>query len=788
MNKETVLLLSLAILLAVSLPIGNICHAAGEDTVSTEKYARVVKRLKGDQDAIKYIHRGLRRAQTEQDYYHQLFFTIQMGHFYHKMDVNDQAMSYYLQALGLSDITKDTTLTLEALNGLADIYISNNMPDKAERFNTRAATMLRNHSDHGAAARTYEIMAKILFERKQWYKSLDAAEQAQTFYERQDNKEGVIRQWLMMARIYDQNKVQHQVEQHLKKALNYLDDTGSGVTTIAVYSQVASLFKETGNPDSALLYLNKGIGIARAEEHLRYEENLLKKKAVILEEMGREDEALSVYHRHLLIQDTIGEQEARRNLQRLEVEYRTDRQKAKNKRLQEELTRKNNSRNIFIAASFILFLILVAIIAMSRYKKQRRVSATLESFNNELERRVSQKTRELEIEVEERKKISEEARIAQKKAEESDRLKTEFLQNISHEVRTPMNRISGYSDMLVEISEKKEERQFAAIIKKDSERLLKLITDIIELSQLASEDIQPNISEIHLEDFIKDTAARYAADKPPGISFRTEIPDNLKNPVISTDKERLQNILGHLIDNAFKFTKEGTVELIAEKHNKEYHLKVRDTGTGIAPEKQDIIFDYFRQCDGSSTRTAGGVGAGLTIAKHLTEILGGEVNVVSKKEEGTTVTLVFPEKAFHKAKKENTGKPNQDVSTRRWHGKNIVVLDDRQSNVEFIHAALKKTGVTIKRKHSREELLQELLDGSKADLIIINNKDFRVSEEHTAQIKAINYTIPVILLTTASADFSPVNGVADEVLTLPVSYKVLLERISNIFANHAKGS
>jgi DNA-binding response OmpR family regulator len=113
-----------------------------------------------------------------------------------------------------------------------------------------------------------------------------------------------------------------------------------------------------------------------------------------------------------------------------------------------------------------------------------------------------------------------------------------------------------------------------------------------------------------------------------------------------------------------------------------------------------------------------------------------------------------------------------------------VVLDDRLSNVEFINAALKKTGVTISRKHSAEELLKDLPEGAKTDLVIINNKDYKVSEEQTAQIKASNYTLPVIMLTAATADFSPLEAVADEVLTLPVSYKVLLERISKVFNNN----
>jgi nitrogen-specific signal transduction histidine kinase len=348
-----------------------------------------------------------------------------------------------------------------------------------------------------------------------------------------------------------------------------------------------------------------------------------------------------------------------------------------------------------------------------------------------------------------------------------------------------MNRISGYSDMLAEISENAEEREYAAIIKKDTERLLKLITDIIELAQLASEDIQPDFSEITVKDFFRRIRAHHTPEFPQQIAFRVIIPQELEGQKIYTDTGRLQKVFGHLIGNALKFTKEGYVELAAGRNKDNFTFTVADSGAGIDGDKLDFIFDYFRQVDGSSTRSAGGVGAGLTLVKHLTEILGGSVYVTSTKGKGTTVSLTFPWRALQKESLKQKQVAHHNKSTDMpWQGKHIVVLDDRLSNVEFINAALKKTGVTISRKHSAEELLKDLPEGAKTDLVIINNKDYKVSEEQTAQIKASNYTLPVIMLTAATADFSPLEAVADEVLTLPVSYKVLLERISKVFNNN----
>ncbi|MGM0566604.1 MAG: ATP-binding protein [Bacteroidota bacterium] len=762
------------ILVLLTWPVTS-SHADNSDTTSLEKYAKATRELGQDKDAVRYIHEGLRIAQAEEKYNYQLFFTLKMADYYRHSEINDEAMSYYLQALGLAKMQQDTLSHAKALNGLTELYLENNMHSKASSFNSKAINMLSDSIYPVVSGKSHEIKAKLLYNEKQWHKAIEAAEKAIALYSTSGDEDGLIRQWLLIARIYSENDLQAQSVKFLNKALKRLNKVESDEVAITLYQEMATLYEESGKADSALHYWNKGLSLAKKANKLKLEAQLLSGKAQTLEKMERNNQALKAYKRHHQLQDKLDQINARENLQRLEVEYRTNREKEKNRRLRKELAEKENTRNLLILITIILSLALIALLAYRRYRKQRRVTATLESFNNELERRVAQKTRELALEMKEREKKSVEAEEARKKAEESDRLKTEFLRNISHEVRTPMNRIIGYSDLLVETSQQEDEITYASVIKKDSERLLKIITDIVELSRLASEDLQPNMEPLKLSLLIDNAKRSFVSEAPEDVTFNTETADELKNMNIVTDPERLLNILGHLVSNAFKFARPGNVTLSIHKGATTLDFTVQDDGPGIDPEKLSIIFDYFRQADGSSTRPAGGLGAGLTIAKHLTEILGGKLHIESQPEKGTTAIVSFPLKTIMK---QEASKPVSNHEPT-WKGKKVLIFDESNSNVKFIKAMLKKTGLEVLHVRYAGKLKKALMNGSDASLVIINYPEPKVTEELISHIKSLYYTLPVILM-TSTGTFNHSQTKADEVLTLPVSYKVLLDSIRKL--------
>lgn len=253
----------------------------------------------------------------------------------------------------------------------------------------------------------------------------------------------------------------------------------------------------------------------------------------------------------------------------------------------------------------------------------------------------------LEIFIEditEKKKILDELIIAKEKAEESDRLKTAFLQNISHEVRTPMNAIMGFSNFLNDPDLLPEERkEFSDIIVQNCNQLLSIITDIvtiatIETGQEKFEEGETNINTICM--FIYDQFLSKSQKQCLAFNYNTSLADN--DALIITDETKVKQILINLVSNAFKFTKKGSVDFGYTVKNNLIEFFVKDTGIGIPPEKQKEIFNRFQQVENGTTRQFGGSGLGLSISKAYAEVLGGTIRVVSESEKGSIFFITIP--------------------------------------------------------------------------------------------------------------------------------------------------
>jgi PAS domain S-box-containing protein len=251
--------------------------------------------------------------------------------------------------------------------------------------------------------------------------------------------------------------------------------------------------------------------------------------------------------------------------------------------------------------------------------------------------------------ITERKNAEEKLLIAMKRAEEYDKLKSAFLSNISHEIRTPLNAIMGFSQMIMKNNSHDDQlMSFMDIIMVSSNQLLEIIKEMIEISQLVSKKSIINYSEFPVNEFMQEVFSNFKIQEEPkikhGISLELDMEKiSGKEDFIVTDKEKLNQIMKNLLNNALKFTNEGKVIFGCKKHSPEgWHFFVRDTGIGIEEGQQELIFDLFRQGDDSNTRQFGGVGLGLTICKEMVTLLGGKIWVESKPNKGSTFNVMMP--------------------------------------------------------------------------------------------------------------------------------------------------
>ncbi len=228
--------------------------------------------------------------------------------------------------------------------------------------------------------------------------------------------------------------------------------------------------------------------------------------------------------------------------------------------------------------------------------------------------------------------------------QEVSRLKSEFLAGVSHELRTPLNAIIGYTELITEgiygpVND--DQVQSLSGIAESATNLLELINQILDLSKVEAGRMVVSESEVDLRQLVRevhDSTASLAKDRPYELGL--ELPDEAL-PLV-TDGSKVRQVLVNLVSNAIKFTEQGSVSLRLEPHDEGALIEVRDTGIGIRKEDLAMIFDEFRQVDGSTTRRHSGTGLGLAISKKLAALLGGDIIVESEPGAGSTFALCLP--------------------------------------------------------------------------------------------------------------------------------------------------
>ena len=356
--------------------------------------------------------------------------------------------------------------------------------------------------------------------------------------------------------------------------------------------------------------------------------------------------------------------------------------------------------------------------------------------------------------IDERKTFEQELIKAKEKAEESDKLKSAFLANMSHEIRTPMNAIVGFSSLLIDDDLPKDKKEeYFEIINNNSNNLLAIINDVLDIAKIEAGQIKIVEGNCKLDNLLIETKNLfddYLLRKNKDVKIILDEKSLGKNIIISIDSIRFQQILNNLLSNAIKFTEKGYVkfgyEFVGDSYLKFF---VEDSGIGIQKDKQELIFDRFRQADEDYTKVHGGAGLGLSISKSLVRLMGGEIWLDSEPEKGSTFWFTLPYSKGVDVTTDMTKLKGLDLKQQNLlNGKKILVVEDEVLNFRFLKDYLEKSGASIVFAENGQDALSIFNSLDKPDLILMDIKmPVMDGLETTREIRRSNNNIPIIAVT-----------------------------------------
>ena len=426
--------------------------------------------------------------------------------------------------------------------------------------------------------------------------------------------------WLLSCyniEMYVAQQLPQKAEAYIIEAKQYSDVDDFYV--FCYYNLVsASYYKLLGNYTRALEKVNLILS-QTGDDYLP----ALKMKAELLMRAGKEQEAAQLYHKSVNIIDSTYNESLSKQINQLRSIHEVDKLELHNKQTELE----NERYKLTITLVLIAVLIIVLIVSFIHYLRIKHVKSQLEKSDKELK-----KDKEMLLLSE--KKLF----LAMKKAEASNQFKDVFLANLSHEIRTPLNSIVGFSSLLGNMQKKNEAKEYASIIKHNSDLLLKLVNDAVNVTLMQTNQIPFTKEEVEICYICRALVQDYAMKAKPGVVVEANLDQEAF--ILKTDKKYIKQVLENLLSNAVKFTDKGRITLSTElaEDGKSISFIVTDTGSGIPEAIQNKIFDAFEKQDSFVQ----GMGLGLTICKLIAQNLNGSIYLDTEYKNGTKMIFNHP--------------------------------------------------------------------------------------------------------------------------------------------------
>ena len=594
----------------------NTFHASHDDRGEVIAMRELGKRLREESkfsEAIEIHKNGLKLAESIEDTNNIIHILNQLGTSYRRIGIMDEAASYHYKALSYSDVYGDpeSKKTLKnrvtSLNGIGNAMKVMGNDAAADSIFRQALEGERKLDSKLGMAINYANLGTLFERKKQFDSAMVYYGESMRLNSEVKSKLGVSLCHTHFGQVYEKRQMIDSAIVQYNLAYDVIKGDRDLWHILASTLALARVYIIKGSMDKAWGLLCDAEKTAEEINSLRHLAQVSKLKYQWFEKKGDNAKALEYYIRNRKFEDSLNNEENTSRIQNLRVDYERQSKQYEINLLENELThQKLESTRILISVTFVAIVLLVIwIITLMRGRRQ------LKKANDEIAEAYQQTKKALEV-------------------------KTAFMKSMKHEIRTPLNGIMGFSQLLSSMySADEQAHQMTEVIEKQSMLLAKIIDDILEIAD--ADTVKPKIENCAIDEIVESSmaTARQVANADVAFAYKPFS----TGVVISTDSHILQTILVKVLDNAAKFTKQGSITVLTKQIEHGISFIVEDTGSGIPADKTETVFDQFTKLDEFSQ----GTGMGLTLCSTIIQKLNGKIFVDTSYSGGCRMIIEIPQ-------------------------------------------------------------------------------------------------------------------------------------------------
>ncbi len=773
------------------------------------------------QESLVYL-RLVRKKYKEQKDVNNLSNTLnRIGSLYKDWGLYNEAMKCFVNALQIAENANNIQhqdvideRIAQSCNNLGLLYKDIQEYDKAYEYCFRALNYYKKTNNLKSIAYTLNNLGLIHKWLKQYDKALSYYNESLTIKKKLNDKNTIANNLGNIGDVYRLSGKYDLALQNYNEALIIMTKNNDDIGISTTLLNIALVQIQKNKPENAIELLNKAILIVHKQNLRDIEKDILKTFSEVYEKKNEPEIALKYYHQYTDLKDSILNENNTKKIFELDIAYNSEKVERENENLRlksqkdaEELFQQISMKYLLMfILTLILFIGLLFFVRSKILQKSRKlleeknhqiehINEELVTVNDDLDHRVKDRTKDLEKEINEKEGVIKEVQIAYKKAEEANLLKDAFLANINHEIRTPLSAIIGLTEVLQnKISNTNDSKIISYVegIQQSGQRLLSLLNNILDISRIEANDYKINMGICNINKIIHHAVDLFIFTiNEKGLKLTLNLTDT---PNIVADSDILVKVIADVIDNSIKYTPKG--EIIIEngfiKNSNEVYIKISDTGIGIDDNYLPHVFETFRQESIGYARLYQGAGLGLPLAYRLLKLMNGRIEISSRKNFGTTVTLYILTSdnksiANESVSYESTVIPNKELISKKFE---ILLVEDDKFNSLFLQTILESVSIVSVATNGNDALQLVKIKNEQNitfDIVVLdinlpeNWEGIALKNEITKNYKQYN-NVPFIAQSAYSqlSDKQRIlnEGFAD-FLTKPIDSEKLLNTIKN---------